>query len=60
MIEQFLEDPLAEKLLQNPGKGGSLAVSIENDKPVFTEQVVPPSEEATTLALSSPTDPKKS
>ncbi len=38
VIEQYLEDPLAEKLLMNPGKGGHWLVSAEADKPTFTEQ----------------------
>jgi ATP-dependent Clp protease ATP-binding subunit ClpC len=58
VIEQFLEDPLAEKLLLNPGKGGNWAVSVENDKLVFTEQQMPPEETKDQLALSSPPNPK--
>ncbi len=59
VIEQYMEDPLAEKLLLNPGKGGNWLVSAENDKLVFTEQEVPP-EEVKPLALSAPqpTQPK--
>jgi ATP-dependent Clp protease ATP-binding subunit ClpC len=45
VIEQYLEDPLAEKLLLNPGKGGSWSVSAEDSKLTFTEQE-PPQEEA--------------
>jgi ATP-dependent Clp protease ATP-binding subunit ClpC len=41
VIEQYLEDPLAEKLLLNPGKGGSWFVSAEEDKLLFTEQEPP-------------------
>lgn len=58
VIEQYLEDPLAEKLLLNPGKGGNWAVSTENDKLIFTEQESSP-EEVKTLALSSSAEPKK-
>jgi ATP-dependent Clp protease ATP-binding subunit ClpC len=42
VIEQFLEDPLAEKLLLNPGKGGHWHISVEGDKLLFTEQEPPP------------------
>ncbi len=38
VIEQQLEDSLAEKLLMNPGKGGSWLVSVEGDKFVFLDQ----------------------
>ncbi len=52
-IEQYLEDPLAEKLLLNPGKGGRWFVTAENNQLIFNED----SEEATTsendLATSS-------
>jgi ATP-dependent Clp protease ATP-binding subunit ClpC len=41
VIEQYLEDPLAEKLLLNPGKGGSWLVSAEEDKLIFQEQEPP-------------------
>ena len=58
VIEQYLEDPLAEKLLLNPGKGGNWAVSVENDKLVFTEQEPSP-EETKNLALATPAAPKK-
>jgi ATP-dependent Clp protease ATP-binding subunit ClpC len=54
VIEQYLEDPLAEKLLLNPGKGGSWAVSAENDKLVFVEHEGPLEEAKDHLALSSP------
>ncbi len=42
VIEQYLEDPLAEKLLLNPGKPSSWSVSAEGDKLVFTEIAAPP------------------
>jgi len=35
IIEQYLEDPLAERLLTNPGKGGNWMVSVEDEKIVF-------------------------
>jgi ATP-dependent Clp protease ATP-binding subunit ClpC len=37
IIEQYLEDPLAEKLLTNPTKGGHWLVTCEGDKLLFTE-----------------------
>ena len=37
VIEQYLEDPLAEKLLLNPGKGGSWKVLADGDKLLFQE-----------------------
>jgi ATP-dependent Clp protease ATP-binding subunit ClpC len=58
VIEQFLEDPLAEKLLLNPGQGGNWFISIEGDKLVFTEQAPPPEEPKAPLAISGPTDKK--
>ncbi len=36
-LEQYLEDPLAEKLLLNPGKGGNWLISSEGDKLTFAE-----------------------
>ena len=38
VIEQYLEDPLAERLLMHPDKGGDLSVSSENDKLIFSEE----------------------
>jgi ATP-dependent Clp protease ATP-binding subunit ClpC len=58
VIEQYLEDPLAEKLLLNPGKGGNWNVSAEGDKLIFVEQEPPPEETKNHLALSGPTEPK--
>jgi ATP-dependent Clp protease ATP-binding subunit ClpC len=37
VIEQYLEDPLAERLLLNPDKGGSWMITAEGDKLVFTD-----------------------
>ncbi len=37
-IEQYLEDPLAEKLLMNPGKPGNWHISADSDKLIFIEQ----------------------
>jgi ATP-dependent Clp protease ATP-binding subunit ClpC len=38
IIEQNLEDPLAERLLAHPDKGANLLVTVDGDKIVFTEQ----------------------
>ncbi len=54
VIEQCLEDPLAEKLLLNPDKGGSLLVTIEGDKIVFIEQDAPPESAKDNLAAAAP------
>lgn len=41
-IEQYLEDPLAEKLLTHPNEGRKCLVTVENDKLVFIDQEVFP------------------
>lgn len=41
-IEEYLEDPLAEKVLMNPNEGRSCLVSVEGDHLVFTDQEVFP------------------
>lgn len=41
VIEQELEDPIAEKILTNPDKGGNWLVSMENNKFVFIDQETP-------------------
>ncbi len=53
MIEQHLEDPLAEKLLTNPGKGGSWLVSADADKLTFTEQEPPQDGANNDMAMTS-------
>ena len=58
IIEQYLEDPLAEKLLMNPGKGGSWLVSAEDDKLVLIQQEGTAEETKDPLALTGPTPPK--
>lgn len=40
MIEQYLEDPLAEKLLLHPGEGRRSLVSVEDDHLTFVDQEV--------------------
>ncbi len=41
VIEQYLEDPLAEQLLTYPDKGGNWIVTYENDKIVFVDASIP-------------------
>ncbi len=41
-IEQYLEDPLAEKLLLNPDEGRRCTVTVENDNLVFKDEEVFP------------------
>ena len=38
IIEQYLEDPLAEQLLLNPGKGGHWSISADEEKLLLTPQ----------------------
>jgi ATP-dependent Clp protease ATP-binding subunit ClpC len=57
VIEQFLEDPLAEKLLLNPGKGGSWSVSAEEGKLTFMEQEPPETAAKNGMAIAGPSDP---
>ena len=44
IIEQYLEDPLAERLLTYPGQGGNWLVSQEGEKLVFHDVVEVPKE----------------
>ncbi len=53
VIETYLEDPLAEKLLQNPDKGASLLATVQNDKIVFIEQEAPQVDVKTPLSLTA-------
>lgn len=41
-IEQYLEDPLAEKLLSHPNEGRKCTVTVEGDQLVFVDQEVFP------------------
>ena len=41
VIEHELEDPIAEKILTSPDKGGNWLISIEGDKFVFIDQETP-------------------
>ncbi len=45
VIEQYLEDPLAEKLLMSPGQGAHFKATAEGDKIVFVELDKPAQEE---------------
>ncbi len=56
VIEQYLEDPLAEKLLLNPGKGGHWLVSAEADKVTFTEQEPPEGDAKDHFAIAKPSE----
>ncbi len=40
VIEQYLEDPLAEKILMNPDEGRRTVVTIEDDKLVFKDKEI--------------------
>ncbi len=41
-IEQFIEDPLAEKLLLHPDEGRKCLVTVEGDHLIFIDQEVFP------------------
>lgn len=41
VIEHELEDPIAEKILKSPDKGGNWLITMENDKFVFIDQEPP-------------------
>jgi len=56
VIEQYLEDPLAEKLLLNPGKGGHWLVSSDGEKPTFTEQEPPEGDAKDSFAIAKPSE----
>jgi ATP-dependent Clp protease ATP-binding subunit ClpC len=48
IIEQYLEDPLAEKLLMDPDQGGNWLVTLEGEKLVFQDKNKPSPELAYT------------
>lgn len=56
VIETYLEDPLAEKLLLNPDKGGNFIATLEGEKIIFTEQKGSLTQKSD-LALSNPQSP---
>lgn len=41
VIEHELEDPIAEKILMNPDKGGNWLITVEGDKFIFVDQGAP-------------------
>ncbi len=51
IIERYLEDPLAEKLLQNPGQGGAWNVTEQDGKIVFINQDPSLQDEKENLAI---------
>ncbi len=53
VIEQELEDPLAEKILLNPDKGGNWLITVEDNKFIFVDQV-PPSDVKDQLVTAKP------
>ncbi len=57
VIEQHLEDPLAEQLLLHPNQGGKWNVSVDGDKLLFQHEDTPSSDEGNSLALAGPQDP---
>lgn len=58
VIETYLEDPLAEKLLLHPDKGGAFLATLEGDKLTFIEQEPQALDAKNHMVLSSP-DSKK-
>jgi ATP-dependent Clp protease ATP-binding subunit ClpC len=59
VIEQQLEDTLAEKLLLNPGKGGNWLITVEGDKFVFIDQAPAGGDAKNHLAIAGPPEAKK-
>lgn len=54
VIQTYLEDPLAEKLLLNPDKAGAYLATIDGGKMVFIEQEVQNVDAKDSVALSEP------
>lgn len=52
IIEHKLEDPIAEKILTSPDKGGNWLVSVEEDKFTFSDQEAPIDAKSNLAALS--------
>jgi ATP-dependent Clp protease ATP-binding subunit ClpC len=59
VLEQYLEDPLAEKLLLNPGKGGHWLVSADQDKLILTEAEPPQDDASNNLTAVGPMEPHR-
>ena len=53
-VEQYLEDPMAEKVLLHPGEGRRVQASISGDEIVFTDLEVFPSKQS--LKEASPAE----
>ena len=53
VVEQFIEDPLAEKMLQNPSDNRVFKISVKDNALSFTEEASPPVEPATIATTSS-------
>lgn len=60
VIEKYLEDPLAEKLLLNPDKQGNWLVTVEGDKFAFIEQEIATVDAKDHLAIAGPASPPNS
>lgn len=60
VIEKYLEDPLAEKLLLNPDKQGNWLVTVEGDKFAFIEQEIATVDAKDHLAIAGPVSPPDS
>ena len=54
VIETYLEDPLAEKLLLNPDKAAAYLATLEDNKIVFIEQEIQAPEAKPNLAITAP------
>lgn len=54
VLENELEDPIAEKILMNPEKGGNWLVTFENDKFNFIDQEAPSDAKANLATLKKP------
>lgn len=54
VIETYLEDPLAEKLLLNPDKGGAYLATLSDGKIVFIEQEQQAPDAKNNLLLTGP------
>ena len=57
VIEQYLEDPLAERLLLHPDQGADLSITSEDDKLIFSDQT-PPTADDSHLVSSGERNPK--
>ena len=57
VIEQYLEDPLAERLLLHPDQGADLSITSEDDKLIFSDQT-PPTADDSHLVSTGERNPK--